>query len=59
MQTIFRHIMCRRDHHLARSKSGNNYCPISKYIETEFDISDKEILCFQNETLLRKVILMK
>ena len=43
-----------RDHHLARSKSGNNYCPISEYIETEFDISNKEIFCFHNEILLRK-----
>ncbi len=42
-----------RDHHLARSKSSDRYCPISKYIDTSFNPKDQQIEFFHNETLLR------
>ncbi len=43
-----------RDHHLARSKSANNFCPISPYIETEYDFSDKKVKAYHNDILIRE-----
>lgn len=43
-----------RDHHLARSKCLDKFCPISQIIETNFDVSGKDILGYQNGNLLRK-----
>lgn len=43
-----------RDHHLARSKSPDGYCPISNYIDTSFKPKTKIIESYQNDILLRK-----
>lgn len=42
-----------RDHHLARAKSADNFCPISNFIDTEFEIKNKKIQSYHNENLLR------
>lgn len=43
-----------RDHHLARSKSADNFCPIGPWIDTEFDPSNCLIEGLQNGTVVRK-----
>lgn len=43
-----------RDHHLFLSKSIDNYCPISKYITTNFNFNNKLIEGYHNDVLLRK-----
>ena len=43
-----------RDHHLARSKSADGFCPIGQYIDTDYDYRDKKILAYHNDILLRK-----
>ena len=43
-----------RDHHLARSKSANNFCPIGPWIDTEFDPSHCLIEGLQNDRVVRK-----
>ena len=42
-----------RDHHLARSKSPDNYCPVSNYIDTSFIPKKQKIEFLHNNTLLR------
>ena len=43
-----------RDHHLARSKSADGFCPVGEYIDTSYDFRSKEILAYHNDVLLRK-----
>jgi len=43
-----------RDHHLARSKSADGFCPIGQYIDTDYDFRNKDILAYHNDILLRK-----
>jgi len=43
-----------RDHHLARSKSADGFCPIGQYIDTDYDYRNKEILAYHNDIMLRK-----
>ena len=51
-------ITCRniknRDHHLARSKSADGYCPIGDYIDTKYDYKNKIIESYHNNILLRR-----
>lgn len=42
------------DHHLALSKSLNNFCPISNFIETNFNFKNKIIEGFHNNQLIRR-----
>ena len=42
------------DHHLALSKSLDNYCPIANFIETNFNYKNKIIEGFHNGILIRK-----
>ena len=42
-----------RDHHLARSKSVDGFCPIGPWIETDLTLSDLDIKAFQNSELIR------
>ncbi len=43
-----------RDHHLARSKSVDNFCPVGDYIDTEYNPSNKYIKAYHNNELLRE-----
>jgi 2-keto-4-pentenoate hydratase/2-oxohepta-3-ene-1,7-dioic acid hydratase in catechol pathway len=43
-----------RDHHLARSKCVNNFCPIGPWIDTEFDATDCLIEGLQNGKVVRR-----
>jgi 2-keto-4-pentenoate hydratase/2-oxohepta-3-ene-1,7-dioic acid hydratase in catechol pathway len=43
-----------RDHHLARSKSPDGYCPVGHWIDTEYDYNGKIIEAYHNERLIRK-----
>ena len=43
-----------RDHHLARSKSADGFCPLGHYIDTNYDFMNKSILAHHNDILLRK-----
>ena len=43
-----------RDHHLARSKCPDNFCPIGPWIDTEFDASDCVIEAVQNGEIIRR-----
>jgi len=43
-----------RDHHLARSKSADGYCPIGYYIDTDYNYKNKVIESYHNNILLRK-----
>ena len=43
-----------RDHHLARSKSADGFCPLGHYIDTDYDFRNKSILAYHNDTLLRQ-----
>lgn len=42
-----------RDHHLARAKSADNFCPISDFFLTDYDYKSKKISCTHNSKLLR------
>ena len=42
-----------RDHHLARSKSVDGFCPIGPWIETDLTLNNLEINAFQNGELIR------
>lgn len=43
-----------RDHHLARSKCPDGFCPIGPWIDTEFDASDCLIEAVQNGEVIRR-----
>lgn len=43
-----------RDHHLARSKSADGYCPIGSWIDTDYNYQGKTIEAYHNSTLIRK-----
>ncbi len=45
-----------RDHHLARSKSADGYCPIGHWIDTEYDYKGKRIQAYHNGTIIREGI---
>jgi 2-keto-4-pentenoate hydratase/2-oxohepta-3-ene-1,7-dioic acid hydratase in catechol pathway len=42
------------DHHLALSKSLDNYCPIANFIDTNFNYKNKIIEGFHNGSLIRR-----
>lgn len=42
-----------RDHHLARSKCPNGFCPLGPWIDTDFDASDCLIEAIQNGEVIR------
>ena len=42
-----------RDHHLARSKCADSFCPLGPYIDTQFDPGEKRISGYQNGRLIR------
>jgi len=42
-----------RDHHLARSKSPDGYCPIGHWIDTDYDYKEKRVQAFHNDILIR------
>ncbi|MBT7896745.1 MAG: hypothetical protein HN564_07085 [Flavobacteriales bacterium] len=56
--TIVNDITCHntegRDHHLARSKNQDGFCPTGDYIETNFSYKNKMIRAYQNDHLLRE-----
>lgn len=43
-----------RDHHLARSKCPDSFCPIGPWIDTEFDSSNCKIEAIQNGETIRR-----
>lgn len=43
-----------RDHHLARSKAIDTFCPIGPWVDTAFVPSDQKLQGWHNETLLRE-----
>lgn len=43
-----------RDHHLARSKCPDAFCPLGPWIDTEFDASDCLIEAIQNGEVIRR-----
>jgi len=43
-----------RDHHLARSKCPDGFCPLGPWIDTEFDASDCLIEAVQNNEVIRR-----
>jgi len=43
-----------RDHHLARSKCPDSFCPLGPWIDTEFDASDCLIEAVQNGEVIRR-----
>lgn len=43
-----------RDHHLARSKAPDTFCPIGPWIDTEFEASDCVIEAIQNGEIIRR-----
>ena len=40
-----------RDHHLARSKSADGFCPVGRYIDLDYKYRNKTIKGFQNNIL--------
>lgn len=42
-----------RDHHLARSKSADGFCPLGHYIDTSYEPENKTIRAYHNDILLR------
>jgi len=42
-----------RDHHLARSKSADGFCPVGSYIDTNYIFNNKKITAYHNEQLIR------
>jgi len=43
-----------RDHHLARSKSHDTFCPLGPFIETKIDTSDLNMFTYINNKLFQK-----
>ena len=43
-----------RDHHLARSKSADGFCPVGDYIDTNYDFRNKTIQAYHNDDLIRE-----
>ncbi len=43
-----------RDHHLARSKCPDGFCPLGPWIDTDFDASDSLIEAIQNGEVIRR-----
>jgi len=43
-----------RDHHLARSKAVDTFCPVGPWIETDFVPGDQVLQGWHNDTLLRE-----
>jgi 2-keto-4-pentenoate hydratase/2-oxohepta-3-ene-1,7-dioic acid hydratase in catechol pathway len=43
-----------RDHHLARSKSADGFCPVGKSINLNYNYQNKKIQGFQNNILIRE-----
>jgi 2-keto-4-pentenoate hydratase/2-oxohepta-3-ene-1,7-dioic acid hydratase in catechol pathway len=43
-----------RDHHLARSKCPDGFCPIGPWIDTEFDADDAVVEAVQNGEVIRR-----
>ena len=43
-----------RDHHLARSKSADGFCPVGRYIDLDYKYRNKTIKGFQNNILIRE-----
>ena len=43
-----------RDHHLARSKCADAFCPVGPWIDTEFDATDCLIEAVQNGEVIRR-----
>lgn len=43
-----------RDHHLARSKCPDTFCPLGPWLDTEFDASDCLIEAIQNGEVIRR-----
>jgi 2-keto-4-pentenoate hydratase/2-oxohepta-3-ene-1,7-dioic acid hydratase in catechol pathway len=43
----------KRDHHLARSKSADGFCPIGSYIDTNYKFNNKKITAYHNDELIR------
>jgi 2-keto-4-pentenoate hydratase/2-oxohepta-3-ene-1,7-dioic acid hydratase in catechol pathway len=43
-----------RDHHLARSKCPDHFCPLGPWIDTKFDASDCLIEAVQNDEVIRR-----
>ncbi|MFH0779326.1 MAG: fumarylacetoacetate hydrolase family protein [Parcubacteria group bacterium] len=48
-----------RDHHLARSKGADTFCPIGPWIDTNFEPREAMISCRQNGRLIRQSTLDK
>jgi 2-keto-4-pentenoate hydratase/2-oxohepta-3-ene-1,7-dioic acid hydratase in catechol pathway len=42
------------DHHLARSKAADTFCPLGPWIDTEYDPSDRLVEGLQNGELIRQ-----
>ena len=42
-----------RDHHLARSKSVDGFCPVGKFIDLDYQYKNKKIQGYQNDILIR------
>ena len=43
-----------RDHHLARSKSADGFCPLGSYIDTDYNFKNKKIMAYHNDELIRE-----
>ena len=43
-----------RDHHLARSKSADGFCPVGKFIDLNYQYQNKKIQGYQNNILIRE-----
>jgi 2-keto-4-pentenoate hydratase/2-oxohepta-3-ene-1,7-dioic acid hydratase in catechol pathway len=43
-----------RDHHLARSKSADGFCPLGSYIDTAYDYKNKSVRSWHNGIKLRE-----
>jgi len=43
-----------RDHHLARSKAADTFCPLGPWIDTDYDPDDKMVEAYQNRELIRR-----
>jgi len=44
----------KRDHHLARSKSADGFCPVGKYIDLDYQYHNKKIQGYHNNILIRE-----
>ena len=43
-----------RDHHLARAKSADNFCPTTDFFITDYDYNSKKISCTHNSKLFKE-----